>query len=158
MVRLRTASEKLMWQVGLRKCIRPLLERFLRAMMECAALCSSLNRQSCEDCFTPQVSRAPGSTVEPSHFSPADLVENQIPRSSSRWAVDVEIAHAISKPGIGQASSAGQSGCLQTGQSRRVELFFLCEHGPSYSGQFVSQGHGNDVVVGTACELCQPLV
>src|SRR5664279_2156361 len=67
-----------MWQVGLRKCIRPLLERFLRAMMECAALCSSLNRQSCEDCFTPQVSRAPGSTVEPSHFSPADLVEKKI--------------------------------------------------------------------------------
>ncbi len=35
----------------------------LPAMMECAALCSSLSSQSCEDFFTPQVSRAPGSTV-----------------------------------------------------------------------------------------------
>ena len=78
---------------------------FLRAMMECAALCSSLSRQSCEDFFTPQVSRAPGSTVEPSHCSPADLAENQKLRSSSRWAVDVGIAHAISKPGFSQASS-----------------------------------------------------
>jgi hypothetical protein len=48
---------------------------FLRAMMECATLCSSLSRQSCEDFFAPQVSRAPGSTVEPSHCSPADLAE-----------------------------------------------------------------------------------
>ena len=41
--------------------------KFLRAMMECAALFSFLNKQSCEDCFAPQVSRAPGSTVGPSH-------------------------------------------------------------------------------------------
>jgi hypothetical protein len=34
-------------QVGLRKCIRPLLERFrLLAMMECAALSSYLTSQS----------------------------------------------------------------------------------------------------------------
>ena len=45
----------------------------LQAMMECAALSSSLNSQSCEDFFAPQVWRAPGSTVEPSHCSPADL-------------------------------------------------------------------------------------
>src|ERR1035437_6474858 len=106
-------------------------------MMECAALCSSLTRQSCEDCFTPQVSRAPGSTVEPSHCSPADLVENQILRSSSRWAVDVEIAYAISKPGFSQASSAGQSGSLQADQGLRSVLFLFCEYRPSDSGQFV---------------------
>ena len=70
----------------------------LLAMMECAALCSSLNRQSCEDCFTPQVWRAPGSTVEPSHYSPADLAGKHKLRSR-RWAVDVGIAPAISKPG-----------------------------------------------------------
>jgi len=106
-------------------------------MMECAALCSLSNRQSCEDCFAPQVSRAPGSTVEPSHCSPADLVENQKLRSRSRWAVDVGIAHAISKPGFSQASSAGQSGCFQAGQGLRLVLFLLCEHRPSDSGQFV---------------------
>jgi len=137
MVRRHSASEKCRWQVGLRKCIRPLLESFLRAMMECAAPCSSLSRQSCEDFFTPQVSRAPGSTVEPSHCSPADLVENQKLRSRSRWAVDVGIAHAISKPGFSQASSAGQSGCFQAGQGLRLVLFLLCEHRPSDSGQFV---------------------
>jgi hypothetical protein len=32
MVRRHSASEKCSWQVGLRKCIRPLLERFLRAI------------------------------------------------------------------------------------------------------------------------------
>jgi hypothetical protein len=59
----------------------------------------------------------------------------------------------ISKPGISQASSAGRSGCLQTGQCRRPVLFFLCEHSPRDSGQFVGQGHGNDVVAGTTCEF-----
>jgi hypothetical protein len=49
---------------------------FLLAMMECAALSSFLNSQSCEDFFTPQVWRAPGLTVEPSHCSPADLAGN----------------------------------------------------------------------------------
>ena len=67
-------------------------------MMECAALCSSLNSQPDEGCFTPQVSRTPGSTVEPSHCSPADLAGNHKVRSRS-WAVDVGIAEAISKPG-----------------------------------------------------------
>jgi hypothetical protein len=51
MVRRHSASEKCRWPVGLRKCIRPLLEGFPWAMMECAALCSSLSRQSCEDFF-----------------------------------------------------------------------------------------------------------
>src|SRR5438105_4430971 len=55
-----------------------------------------------------QVSRAPGSTVVSSHGSPADLAEDHQLRSS-RWSVDVGIANAISKPGLSQASSAGQS-------------------------------------------------
>src|SRR5712691_10465744 len=55
-----------------------------------------------------QVSRAPGSTVVSSHSSPADLAANH-PLRSSRWSVDVGIANAISKPGLSQASSAGQS-------------------------------------------------
>jgi hypothetical protein len=86
----------------------------LRAMMECAALSSSLNSQSCEDFFAPQVWRAPGSTVEPSHCSPADLAGNCKLRSR-RWGADVGIADAISKPGFSQASSAGQSGCDRAG-------------------------------------------
>ncbi len=64
---------------------------FLLAMMECAALSSFLNSQSCEDFFTPQVSRAPGLTVGPSHYSPADLAGN-LKLRSRRWAVDVGIA------------------------------------------------------------------
>lgn len=58
MVRHHFANEKCKWEVGLRKCIRPLLKNCLRAMTECAALCSLLTRQSCEDFFTPHVSRA----------------------------------------------------------------------------------------------------
>src|SRR5262249_16543063 len=57
----------------------------------------------------------PGSTVVPSPSSPADLAE--IIRSS-RWFVDVGIANAISKPGLSQASSAGQSRCSCTDQDR----------------------------------------
>src|SRR6202035_1513090 len=61
-----------------------------------------------------QVSRAPGSTVVSSHSSPADLAASH-PLRSSRWSVDVKIAHAISKPGLSQASSAGQSRCRRSG-------------------------------------------
>jgi hypothetical protein len=108
----------------------------LPAMMECAALYSSLSSQSCEDFFTPQVSRAPGSTVSPSHCSPADLAGNRKFRSR-RWAVDVGIAQAISKPGFSQASSAGQSSCRRAGQHRRPIGLILCEHRPGYAGQLV---------------------
>jgi hypothetical protein len=74
MVRRFSASEKCSWQVGLCKCIRPLLEHSaLRAMMECAAPCSSLNRQSRETVLLQRFFRAPGLTVVPSHYSPADL-------------------------------------------------------------------------------------
>jgi hypothetical protein len=101
--------------------------------MECAALCFSLRRQPCDYSFTPQVSRAPSSTVEPSHCSPTDLVENQILRSSSHWAVDVETTYAFFKPGISHASSAGQSCCLQADQDWRSILFLICEDCPSDS-------------------------
>jgi hypothetical protein len=76
MVRRHSASEKCRWPVGLRKCIRPLLEGVARAMMECAALCSSLSRQSCEDFFTPQVSRAPGSLIGKSKTISYELRRN----------------------------------------------------------------------------------
>src|SRR6202051_1096814 len=92
-------------------------EDSLLAMMECAALCSSLNRQPCKGYFAPQVSRVPGSTVVPSPCSPADLAGNHKLRRR-RGSVDVGIAPAISKPGFSQASSAGQSGCSHTGQHR----------------------------------------
>jgi hypothetical protein len=70
--------------------------------MECAALCSSLNSQPDEGCFTPQVSRTPGSTVEPSHCSLADLAGNHKLRSRS-WAVDVESRKrfpSLAQPGV----------------------------------------------------------
>ena len=74
--------------------------------MECAALSSHLVTQSSEDFFRVRVLRAPVSTVVPSRFSPADLAGNpNFVSSRSRWAVDVGIAKAISKPGSSQASS-----------------------------------------------------
>src|ERR1035441_1426007 len=42
MVRRRFASEKWEWRVGLRTCMRPLLENCLLAWMECAAPSSYL--------------------------------------------------------------------------------------------------------------------
>ena len=50
------------------------------------------------DFFRLRVWRAPGSTVVPSHGSPADLTGN-IQLRSSGWSADVGIAHAISKLG-----------------------------------------------------------
>ena len=79
-----------------------------------------------------QVSRAPGATVVSSHSSPADLAENR-QLSSRRWSVDVGIANAISKPGLSQASSAGQSRGRRSGQHRGPIGFILCEHGPGHA-------------------------
>jgi len=65
--------------------------------------------------FRLRVLRAPGSTVVPSRFSPADLAGiHNFASSRSRWAVDVGIAPAISKPGVFarrhlQASQAAMS-------------------------------------------------
>jgi hypothetical protein len=89
-----------------------------------------------EDFFRLQVSRAPGSTVVPSHGSPADLAENHQLRSS-RWAADVGIANAISTPGLCQASSAGQSGCSRTGQHGRPIGFILGERGPGHARHLI---------------------
>ncbi len=83
-----------------------------------------------------QVSRAPGSTVVSSHSSPADLAENHQLRSR-RWSVDVGIANAISKPGLGQASSAGRSWCNCSDQQWGPIGFILGEHGPGHAGQLI---------------------
>src|SRR5713226_3011071 len=79
-----------------------------------------------------RVSRAPGSTVVSSHSSPADLAENHQLRSS-RWSVDVGIANAISKPGLSQASSAGQLCCSCTDHDRWPIGFILSEHSPRHT-------------------------
>src|ERR1700676_4931054 len=59
--------------------------------------------------FRVQVSRAPGSTVVPSHGSPANLAGNHNSVSRRRWSAIVGIADAISKLGVYcRASIAGQ--------------------------------------------------
>src|SRR6266568_27594 len=82
---------------------------FLLAMMECAALSSFLNSQSREDCFTPQVWRVPGSTVESSHCSPADLAGNHnsvvVVDGLRMWKSRMRFPSLASS----QASFAGQS-------------------------------------------------
>ncbi len=83
-----------------------------------------------------QVSRAPGSTVVSSHSSLADLAENH-QQCSSRWSVDVGIANAISKPGLSQASSAGQSCCSCSNQHWGPIGFILGEHSPGHAGQLI---------------------
>ena len=79
-----------------------------------------------------QVSRAPGSTVVSSHSSPADLAEDHQLRSS-RWSVDVGIANAISKPGLSQASSAGQSCGSCADQHWGPIVLILSEDSPGHA-------------------------
>src|ERR1035438_931088 len=125
--------------------------------MECAALSSHLVTQSSEDFFRVRVLRAPVSTVVPSRFSPADLAGNpNFVSSRSRGAVFDGAAKAISKPGSSQASSAGQSGSNVAGQNRGPIDFSLGKHCPSHPCQLVGQGHGDDVVMCSRRELCQP--
>lgn len=56
---------------------------------------------------------------------------------SRRWSVDVGIANAISKPGVSQASSAGQSRWSCTDQDRWPICFVLGEHGPGDARQLI---------------------
>src|SRR5207245_8118327 len=67
---------------------------------------------------------------------PADLAEDHQLRSS-RWSVDVGIANAISKPGLSQASSAGQLYWNCTDHDRGPIGFILGEHGPGHAGQLI---------------------
>ena len=69
-------------QIGLRKCIRPLLEWITPGQdgMRCALF--PISYSVFRDFFRVRVLRAPGSTVVPSHGSPADLARNQDLRSS----------------------------------------------------------------------------
>src|SRR6266436_4129606 len=64
-------------QVGLRKCIRPLLEWITPGQdgMRCALF--SINWSVAKDYFRFRIWRAPGSTVVPSPHSPADLAGNR---------------------------------------------------------------------------------
>ena len=82
--------------------------------MRCALVLFSF--AAFEGCFRIKVSRAPGSTVVPSHGSPANLAGNHnFVSRRRRWSVIVGIADAISKPGVFcQASITGR--CFITQQ------------------------------------------
>ena len=127
----------------------------LLAMMECAALFSHLVKQSWK---TSSEFGFGERRVRPlCHLvvSPADLAGNH-KFLSSRWAVDVGIEHTISKPGFGQASSAGQSGRSVTGQHRRSIDFTFSEYSPCDARQLVRQRHAHNVVVSARGKLRQP--
>lgn len=94
------------------------------------------------DFFRLRVFGAPGSTVVPSHGSPADLAGKYklvVVAGLRMW----ESHTAISKPGFSQASSAGQG--------RWAIVFARGEHGPGHTCQLIGQRHTGDVVVGTRC-------
>src|SRR5205807_7055259 len=108
----------------------------LLALMECAARSSSLVIQPWK-AFP--VYRFRERRVRPlCHLisSPADLAEKRQLRSS-RWSVDVGIANAISKPGLSQASSAGQSCCSCADQHWGPIGFILSEHSPGHARQLI---------------------
>ncbi len=126
-----------------------------RHLMECAAFASYLVTQSLRTYSGLQVSRAPGSTVSPSHYWPANLAGNHNSVSSRRrWSAIVGIADAISKPGaFCQASIASQ---FFTRQQRRPIGFAFCQHGPCHASQLVGQGNGRDIAMSPRRELSQP--
>src|SRR6266852_5537833 len=105
-------------QVGLRKCIRPLLEWITPGQdgMRCALFPTTIS--VLKDFFRVRVLRAPGSTVVPSPHSPADLAGNHDLRSRRQPV-------------------AGESGCSCIGQDVRPILFILSEHGPGYAGELI---------------------
>ena len=107
----------------------------LLAWMECAARSSYLVRQPWK-AFRLTGCESAGFDRCVISYSPADLAENRRLRSS-RWSVDVGIANAISKPGLSQASSAGQSRCRRSGQRRGPIGFILGEHGPGHTRQLI---------------------
>jgi hypothetical protein len=79
---LRRKRNVSMSQVGLRKCIRPLLEWITPGQdgMRCALF--PISNSVLRDFFRVRVLRAPGSTVVPSPHSPADRAGNHDLRSS----------------------------------------------------------------------------
>src|SRR5713101_3009453 len=105
-------------QIGLRKCIRPLLEWITPGQdgMRCALFPTTIS--VLKDFFRVRVLRAPGSTVVPSPHSPADLAGNHDLRSRRQPV-------------------AGESGCSCIGQDVRPILFILSEHGPGYAGELI---------------------
>src|SRR5258707_15800397 len=64
-------------QVGLRKCIRPLLEWITPGQDGMRSALFSINWSVAKDYFRFRIWRAPGSTVVPSPHSPADLAGNR---------------------------------------------------------------------------------
>ena len=98
--------------VGLRKCIRPLLEWITPGQdgMRCALF--PISYAVSKDFFRFRVLRAPGSTVVPSQDSPADLERNRDRQKDSL-------------------------GCSYIGQHRRPIPFIFREHGPSHAGQLI---------------------
>lgn len=107
---------------------------------------SHLTKQSLKT-FSEYGFNSAGETVVPSPISPADLAGNHEYRSR-RWAVDVGIANAISKPGFSQASYAGQS-CGTTGHHGRSIRFPGRKYRPRNARQLISERHPGDIVVGT---------
>src|SRR5271165_3050618 len=74
-------------RVGLRKCIRLLLEHKAPSHDGMRCVLFPLSLAVLQDFFPQRVQRAPGSTVLSSRISPADLAGKYKPSSSS-WATD----------------------------------------------------------------------
>lgn len=98
--------------------------------MRCALVLISL--AASEGVFRIPGFKSAGSTVVPSHLSPADLTITKN-SSPSDW-------HCF--------------GC----QQRRPIDFSFGEQCPCHAGQFVGQGHGYDVAVSAGCELTEPVM
>ena len=96
------------------------------------------------DCFTPQVSRAPGSTVLPSHGSPANLAGSSKSLNSYQPAVAAGLQMWESLSDFqawrflpGGICRPAAFDCGSVGRHRWSVCFTLGQHCPGYTRQFV---------------------
>jgi len=112
----------------------------LLALMECAAPSSFLVTLSFKAFSGYRFSRAPGSTVVPSHVSPANLagISNSDRR---RWAANVGIVQRFPSLALFPGVICRPSGCDHLWNCRRAISFFLEQNCPGHARHLVGQGH-----------------
>src|SRR5208337_1502821 len=106
-------------RVGLRKCIRLLLEHKAPSHDGMRCVLFPLSWAVLQDFFPQRVQRAPGSTVLSSRTSPADLA-GKCKSSGSSWAAD---------------------------QHGRSIDFSLGEHSPDHASQLIGQCHAGHMMM-----------
>ncbi len=127
-------KRKVIWQGGLRKCIRPLAECTTPGQDGMRYALFLFSSSVLGDCLAHQARRASGSTVVPSQlFASRPGRKTRLDRR--RWVVDAD-GESDSKPDVRQASSASRLGWVPIPSARRVDKPRLSPEPPRRFGPF----------------------